>query len=60
MYPQLDNRIRSKLRVRHFELLDVLGETLNIHKAAPRLSLSQPATSKLLHETENTLQNALV
>ena len=52
MHPQLDNRIRSKLRVRHFELLDVLGETLNIHKAAPRLSLSQPATSKLLHETE--------
>lgn len=52
MHPLLDNRIRSRLRVRHLELLDALGETLNIHKAAPRLNLSQPATSKLLHELE--------
>lgn len=52
MHPLLDNRIRSRLRVRHLELLDTLGETLNIHKAAPRLNLSQSATSKLLHELE--------
>jgi hypothetical protein len=52
MHPLLDNRILTRLRVRHLELLDVLGETLNIHKAAPRLNLSQPATSKLLQELE--------
>ncbi|MFC6282926.1 MULTISPECIES: LysR family transcriptional regulator [Polaromonas] len=53
MHQQLNNRLRSKLRLRHMELLDVLGETLNIHQAAPRLSLSQPAASKLLHEIES-------
>lgn len=52
MQTHLDNRIRAKLRLRHLELLDVLGDTLNIHHAAPRLNLSQPATSKLLQETE--------
>ena len=52
MHPQLDNRIRARLRLRHLELLHVLGETLNIHQAAPRLNLSQPATSKLLQELE--------
>lgn len=59
MHPLLDNRIRSRLRVRHFELLDALGETLNIHKAAPRLNLSQPATSKLLHELEALYRTSL-
>ncbi|MBN9428206.1 MAG: LysR family transcriptional regulator [Burkholderiales bacterium] len=53
MHPQLDNRIRSRLRLRHLELLDALGDTLNIHQAAPRLNLSQPATSKLLRELED-------
>lgn len=52
MHPQLDNRVRARLRLRHLELLDALGETLNIHQAAPRLHLSQPATSKLLQEVE--------
>lgn len=52
MHPQLDNRIRARLRLRHLELLDALGVTLNLHKAAPRLNLSQPATSKLLAELE--------
>lgn len=52
MHPLLDNRIRARLRIRHLELLDALGETQNIHKAAPRLNLSQPATSKLLQELE--------
>lgn len=59
MHPLLDNRIRTRLRVRHLELLDALGETLNIHKAAPRLHLSQPATSKLLQELEALYQTAL-
>lgn len=52
MHPQLNNRLRAKLRLRHIELLDALGDTLNLHHAAPRLNLSQPATSKLLQEVE--------
>ena len=59
MHPLLDNRIRTRLRVRHLELLDTLGETLNIHKAAPRLNLSQPATSKLLQELEELYRTPL-
>jgi DNA-binding transcriptional LysR family regulator len=59
MHPLLDNRIRTRLRVRHLELLDALGETLNVHKAAPRLNLSQPATSKLLKELEELYRTPL-
>jgi DNA-binding transcriptional LysR family regulator len=47
------------MRVRHLELLDALGETLNLHKAAPRLNLSQPATSKLLKELEELYRTPL-
>ena len=59
MHPHLDNRLRAKLRLRHIELIDVLGETLNIHHAAPRLNLSQPAASKLLREVEEIYQARL-
>lgn len=59
MHPHLDNRLRAKLRLRHLELIDALGETLNIHHAAPRLNLSQPATSKLLREVEEIYQARL-
>jgi DNA-binding transcriptional LysR family regulator len=59
MHPQLDNRIRTRLRLRHLELLDALGDTLNIHHAAPRLNLSQPATSKLLQEVEELYRTSL-
>ena len=52
MHPHLDNRLRAKLRLRHIELLDALGDTLNMHRAAPRINLSQPSTSKLLQEIE--------
>lgn len=52
MHQLLTSRLRSRLRARHLELLDVLGETRNIHQAAPRLYLSQPAVSKLLQEVE--------
>lgn len=53
MHAHLNSRLRAKLRLRHLELLDALGDTLNIHHAAPRLNLSQPATSKLLREVED-------
>lgn len=59
MHPHLTNRVRATLRLRHIELMDVLGETLNIHHAAPRLNLSQPATSKLLREVEELYQARL-
>ena len=52
MHTHLDNRLRAKLRFRHIELIDALGDTLNIHRAAPRLHLSQPSASKLLQEVE--------
>lgn len=53
MSTPLNRRLHAKLRTRHMELLDVLGETSNIHQAAPRLNLSQPAVSKLLQEIED-------
>lgn len=45
--------------MRHLELLDALGETLNIHQAAPRLNLTQPAVSKLLKEIEDIYSTQL-
>jgi len=59
MHPHLDNRLRAKLRFRHIELMDALGDTLNIHRAAPRLHLSQPSASKLLQEVEEIYGTAL-
>jgi len=49
---RLDNRVRGRLRLRHLELLDVLDNTGSIHKAAARLSMTQPAASKLLRDAE--------
>ncbi|WP_420223693.1 LysR family transcriptional regulator [Pigmentiphaga litoralis] len=59
MHPQLDSRLLSRLRLRHLELLDALGETRNIHHAAPRLNLTQPAASKLLQEIETLYRTRL-
>jgi len=50
---RLDNRVRGRLRLRHLELLDVLDNTGSIHKAAARLSMTQPAASKLLRDAED-------
>lgn len=49
---QASQRLFAKLRLRHLEMLDVLAETPNIRRAAPKLALSQPALSKLLQEVE--------
>ena len=59
MHPQIDSRLLLKMRMRHLELLDALGETLNIHQAAPRLNLTQPAVSKLLKEIEEIYRTQL-
>lgn len=59
MHPQLDSHLLSRLRLRHLELLDALGETHNVHHAAPRLHLTQPAASKLLQEIETLYRTRL-
>ena len=45
-------QLRSRLRIRHLVLLDELGRSLNMHRAAEAMHLSQPALSKLLAEAE--------
>ena len=48
-----------RLRLRHLELLDALGELGTVHAAARRLNLSQPAVSKMLGEIEQSFGNRL-
>ncbi|MGE0349923.1 LysR family transcriptional regulator [Hydrogenophaga sp.] len=49
-----DHLVR-RLRLRHLELLVVLAEAGTMRAAASRLHLSQPAISKMLAETEDSL-----
>ena len=44
--------VRSRLRMRHLEMLVALGEHASIHKVSRELNMSQPAASKLLREIE--------
>ncbi|MCL4799025.1 MAG: LysR family transcriptional regulator [Burkholderiales bacterium] len=48
----VDRRLRSRLRMRHFELLSALAEEGAIHRVGRRLGMTQPAASKLLREAE--------
>jgi len=41
-----------RLRARHLELLQILGEVSTVHAAAKRMNLSQPATTRMLREVE--------
>ena len=43
---------RTRLRVRHFELLVALGAQASVHAASRALNMTQPAASKLLKEVE--------
>ena len=43
---------RTRLRVRHFELLVALGAQASVHAAIRALNMTQPAASKLLREAE--------
>jgi len=45
-------QIRSRLRLRHLDLLEALHAARSVHKAAARLGMTQPAASKLLVELE--------
>jgi DNA-binding transcriptional LysR family regulator len=52
VYSNLDNQIRSRLRLRHLELLELIGDGHGVHTAAARLNLTQPAISKMLQDIE--------
>ena len=43
---------RTRLRVRHFELLVALGAQASVHAASRALNMTRPAASKLLKEAE--------
>ena len=47
--------IRSRLKLRHLQLLSALDEQRNLARAAAVLSITQPAASKLLAEIETML-----
>ena len=47
------SRLTSRLKMRHIGLLDTLGRTSNIRKAAVELNMSQPSASALLREVED-------
>lgn len=48
----LTGQVLRRLRLRHFELLQCLGEVATVGLAAERLNLSQPAVSKMIQEIE--------
>jgi DNA-binding transcriptional LysR family regulator len=45
-------RLVTRLKLRHLELLQALGEDPNVHRASARVNMSQPTASKLLREIE--------
>lgn len=47
--------LRVRLKLRHLQLLVALDEMRNLHRAAERLGMSQPAASKLLGDLETQL-----
>ncbi|MBM3353812.1 MAG: LysR family transcriptional regulator [Betaproteobacteria bacterium] len=48
-----ESAVLRRLRLRHLELLTVLRDQPTVRGAARRLSLSQPAVSKMLREIED-------
>ena len=46
-------RALRRLRMRHLELLALLGEERTVRAASRRMALTQPAVSKMLHEIED-------
>jgi DNA-binding transcriptional LysR family regulator len=47
--------LRSRLKLRHIQLVVAVDEERSIHKAALRLRMTQPAATKLLAELEHLL-----
>lgn len=52
-------KLVTRLKLRHLELLQALGEELNVHRASSRLSMSQPTASKMLREIELAMDQQL-
>ncbi|MGS1107388.1 LysR family transcriptional regulator [Achromobacter anxifer] len=48
-----------RLRARHLELLQILGEVSTVHAAARQMNLSQPATTRMIREVEEMFGGAL-
>ena len=57
--PAQFNRMLRRLRLRHFELLTLLAEERTVRAAARRMSLTQPAISKMLKEIEDCFDTRL-
>lgn len=55
----LMNRLQAKARVRHLQVLVMLGELHSVKKTAETIGLSQPAVSQLLGDLESLLGVAL-
>ncbi len=53
------NHLVNRLRLRHLQLLMLLGQEPNVARCAARMHLTQPAASKLLREIETVLGAAL-
>jgi DNA-binding transcriptional LysR family regulator len=47
--------VRNRLKTRHALLLVAMADTLNMHRAAAQLGMTQPAASRLLKEMESML-----
>jgi len=52
---EVARRVRSKLKIRHMELLIALDETRNMHQAASAANMTQPGASKMLKDIEYLL-----
>lgn len=52
-------RAMRRLRIRHFELLHLLGQEGTVRSAARQMALTQPAVSKLLKELEECFGTVL-
>ncbi|WP_298281832.1 LysR family transcriptional regulator [Acidocella sp.] len=51
--------LRSRLKLRHLQLIMAIDEHRNLHRAAERMNIAQPAASKLLAEVEAIFGQAL-
>ena len=56
---EVTQRVLRRLRMRHLELLQLLGELGTVSDAAVRLNLSQSAVSKMLAEMERAFDTPL-
>lgn len=55
----LSPRLVNRLRLKHWSLLSALGDTATLYQAAERISVTQPAATKLLADIEQAFGFAL-